>query len=75
MIAPTIQDFCKQLELHILLRTSARLRGLSIHRTGTTIRLAARADTWYLKQLAIHAAMEYLGCETGFELEHEITVG
>ena len=67
-------DFCSQVEQSVHLRTAGRLRRLAIRRSGTAIHLQGEADTHYIKQLAIHAAMQLLGSQGGFELLHEIKV-
>jgi hypothetical protein len=67
-------DFCTQIERCVHSRTAGRLKRLSINRHGTAIHLKGEADTYYIKQLALHAVMEWLGDETGFELLHEIKV-
>ena len=56
-------DWAEQLERRIRLRTDRRLRGLAISRDRGQISISGRAPSFYVRQLAEHAAMELLPVE------------
>ena len=56
-------DWAEQLVGRIRLRTDRRLRGLSITRQSGQVFVSGRAPSFYVRQLAEHAAMELLPTE------------
>ncbi|HUY87959.1 MAG TPA: hypothetical protein VMV10_04410 [Pirellulales bacterium] len=56
-------DWAEQLEGRIRLRTDRRLRGLTISRDCGQVFVSGRAPSFYVRQLAEHAAMELLPAE------------
>ena len=54
-------------------RTGGRIHGLSVAVAGGEVVISGRTTTYYLKQLATHAALDLAGQFTG--LTNDIAVG
>lgn len=50
----------RELETHVLARTSHRVRGLDIELSSDGVKLSGQTNTFYIKQLAQHSVLEML---------------
>ena len=67
-------DWAEQLAGRIRQRTDRRLRGLTISRQRGQVFVSGRAPSFYVRQLAEHAAMELLPVEQ-LRLKIEVAPG
>jgi hypothetical protein len=68
---PLAEQIAQQVERVILQRTGGRIRRLNVEIRGGEIVLTGRADTYYIKQLATHAATQ---AAAGYRLQNAIDV-
>ena len=48
-----------ELEVHVRERTAGRVRNLRVYRSGDHVILQGSSETFYAKQLAQHAALQF----------------
>lgn len=66
------RDVAERVERIVGLRTAARIRNLHVDVQGTDVILTGVAPTYYVKQLATHAALDEIERRT---LTNDIEVG
>jgi BON domain len=66
------ESLAEQIARMVQSRTGGRIDGLHVEVTGADVTISGRATTYYLKQLATHAALDLAGSFTS--LTNDIVV-
>ena len=69
---PTPQELVRSIEQRVLFKTNGRVHRLFVELRDQQVVLHGKSKTYYAKQLAQHAALEWLGDR---ELVNSIEVG
>ena len=63
------QELSHAAEQHINLRTHGRVHGLQVEENGGKLVISGRTGTYYAKQLALQAALEFFDTEVELNIE------
>jgi BON domain len=67
------ESLAEQISLVVQSRTGGRIKALAVDVNNGAVSISGRTTTYYLKQLATHAALDFAGCFRS--LKNDITVG